>query len=106
MRQLRIGLALIGKDFGIKRGLRREMLEQQPLGDGGGRRDALGRRPRETVTCKATLRRAQDELTPQVAGHAQGRHEACEYLLTSRMSRIRYRIVKRRDSIRRVRFSS
>ena len=57
--QLRIGLALFGEDFSIKRRFGREMLEQQPFGNRGRRRDALGRGAGKAVTGKATLRGTQ-----------------------------------------------
>src|SRR5665213_4296843 len=72
--QIRIGLALLGQDLGIQRRFGREVLEQQAFRDRGGRRDALGRGSRKTMTGKATPRRAQDQLPPQVAGHAKGVH--------------------------------
>jgi hypothetical protein len=50
------------------------MLEQQALRNGGRRRDALGRGSGKAVAGKATLGGAQDQLPPQVTGHAQGAH--------------------------------
>ena len=75
VREIRIGLALLREDFGIERGLGREVLEQQPFRNGGGRRDALGRGAGKAVAGKASLGGAQDQLPPQVTGHAQGGHE-------------------------------
>jgi hypothetical protein len=74
VREIRIGLALLCQDFGIERGLGGEVLEQQPFRNGRGRRHALGRGAGKAVTGKASLGGAQNQLPPQVTGHAQGRH--------------------------------
>ena len=76
MREIRIGLALLGEDLGVQRGLGGEVLEQQPFRNGRGRRHALGRGAGKAVTGEAPLGGAQDQLPPQVTGHAQGRHGA------------------------------
>ena len=64
MREIRIGLAFLGEDFGIERGLGGEVLEQQPFGNGSGRRHALGRGAGKAVAGEAPLGGAQDQLTP------------------------------------------
>ena len=70
MREIRIGLAFLGEDFGIERGLGREVLEQQPFRNGGGGRHALGRGAGKAIAGEAPLGGAQDQLTPQITGHA------------------------------------
>ena len=75
VRKVRIGLAFFRENFGIERGLGREVLEQQPFRNGSGRRHALGRGAGKAVAGEASLRGAQDQLPPQVTGHAQGGHE-------------------------------
>ena len=69
-----IGNELVGQNLGIKCCLRRKMLEQQGFRECGRRRHPLGRRPRKPVAGKAAFSGTQDELPPQIAGHAQGRH--------------------------------
>ena len=74
MRELRIGLAFLGENLGVKRGLGGEVLEQQRLGNGRRGRHALGRGAGKAVARKASLGSAKDELTPEVTCHAEGAH--------------------------------
>jgi hypothetical protein len=50
------------------------MLEQQPFGNRGRSRHALGRGAGKAMAGEATLGRAQDQLAPQITGHAEGAH--------------------------------
>src|ERR1700758_2387918 len=74
MRKLRIALALLGQNPRVERCLRRKMLEQQRFRNGGSRRHALGRSAGKAMSGEATLGGTQDELPPEVAGHAQSAH--------------------------------
>ena len=64
MRKFGVGLAFLGEDFGVQRGLGGEVLEQQPFRNGRGRRHALGRGAGKAVAGEASLRGAQDQLPP------------------------------------------
>ncbi len=75
MCKIRIGLTLFREDLGIECSLGGEVLEQQAFRNGRSGRHALGRGAGKAVTGKASLRGAQDQLPPQITGHAQGRHE-------------------------------
>ena len=59
VRKIRIRLALFRENLGIERGLRGEVLEQQPFRNGSGRRHALGRGAGKAVPGKASFGGAQ-----------------------------------------------
>src|SRR6516162_8776132 len=85
MRKLRIGLAFLGQDLRIERSLGGKVLEQQGFRNGGGRRHALGRGAGKAVSGEATLGGTQDQLPPEVAGHAQGAHLVSKHSPTKKV---------------------
>src|SRR5690348_5209941 len=86
MRQLRIGLAFLGQDLRIERGLGGEVLEQQRLRNGGGGCHALGRGAGKAIAGKASLGCAKDQLPAQVTCHAQTGHVVSKHSPTQKSS--------------------